>query len=76
MSDSQARDPLGAENDRRKLEGEITDEGPPVAQMASTYGSSLVTSEEHAAQLIADDGGKGDAPRDGTGRSRHAGPTD
>ena len=76
MSESQARDPLGTERDRRKLEGEITDEGPNVAQMASTFGSSMVTSEEHAEALIADDGGKGDAPRDGTGRSRRAGPTD
>ena len=76
MSESQTSDPLGAEHDRRKMEGEITDEGPPVAQMATTFGSSMITSEEHAEQLVAEDGGKGDAPRDGTGRSRRAGPTD
>ncbi len=61
-------DVLGVEEDRRKLDQEAPpEEGPPVAQMATTYGSSLVDSE-HADRLASDTTDAGDAPGDGLGR--------
>ena len=64
-------DILDSERDRRKLDQEAPpEEGPPVSQMATTYGSSLVESEEQADRLASDSTDDGDAPRDGLGRPR------
>lgn len=68
MPDEKSRDPLGAEHDRRKMDEDIPKEGPPVAQMATTYGSSLVTSEEQAERIATDAGGHGEGTHDGLGR--------
>jgi hypothetical protein len=73
MPTSDRSDPLGVEPDRRKLEDDVTDEGPPVSRMATTYGSSFVTSEEQARQLAAEETDEGLGSDDGLGRPRPIG---
>lgn len=48
MTDRDREDPLGIEADRAKAGETDPDEGPPMAQMATTYGTSFVQSEEQA----------------------------
>ena len=68
MGQEERSDPLGVEDEQRKLEHEVPEEGPPVAQMATTHGTVFVTSEEQAEQLADDGTDRGDAPRQGAGR--------
>ncbi len=65
MTDDRLDDPLGVEADEEKREG-ASKEGPPVGQMATTYGSSFIGSEEEA-EAVASQGTQDDeppAPRD------------
>ena len=79
MADDRKRidDPLALEEDHAKERRPVSEEGPPVAQMASTFGSSFVESEEHAEAIAADateeaDGGQG--THGGLGASQNPGP--
>ena len=60
-------DPLGAEHEPRNLGEDVPEEGPPVSQMATTYGSSMVTSEEHAEKIATEQADKGKGSPDGLG---------
>ena len=47
-------DPLGVERDHAKADDDLPKQGPPMAQMATTYGSSFVDSQEEADQLATE----------------------
>jgi len=47
-------DPLGVERDHAKAAGDLAEEGPSLAQMATTYGSSFVDSDDQAARLASE----------------------
>jgi hypothetical protein len=71
MSDTDHRDPLGVEEDREKRRGEARDTaGPNVAQMATTYGSSFIGSEDEAEALASDETDSGVGSEDGLGTPR------
>ena len=64
------RQPTGIDDDRRKLEGEAEEaEGPPVARMATTYGTAFADSEADARRLASDATDDGQAPDDGLGEA-------
>ncbi len=52
--DDTHHDPLDVEHDHQKRGPGLDDQGPPVAQLASTFGSSFVTDADQA-ERIADD---------------------
>ena len=56
MPDDRERvtDPLGVERDHAKADDDLPKPGPPMARMATTYGSSFVTSEEQADSLATE----------------------
>lgn len=55
--DDRTDDPLGVEDDHDKRGDELPREGPPVAQMATTYGSSFVESDDQADAVAAEPSG-------------------
>ena len=64
-------DVLGVREDRHKLDQEAPSvEGPPVSQLATTYGSSFIESEEQAERVASDTTDDGNSPPDGLGRPR------
>ncbi len=50
----EGHDPLGVDHDHEKRGPDLEKEGPPVAQLASTYGSSFVTDADQAARIGQD----------------------
>lgn len=54
MSEEDRHDPLETEHDRAKRGEGLPKEGPPVSQMATTFGSSFVGSEEEAEEIARD----------------------
>lgn len=69
-------DPLGVEHDKRKGDEDLPKEGPPVARMASTYGTAFATDEAHADELASDETDGGLGTHDGLGRPRPMGEGD
>lgn len=51
MTDDSARERLDTEHNRAKRGEGLPKEGPPVSQMATTFGSSFVGSEEEAEEI-------------------------
>ena len=72
MTDHARNDPLGVEADHEKAEGRPK-EGPPVAKMATTYGSSFVTDEDQADAIAADESDEGVGAHAGLGDHGHPG---
>jgi hypothetical protein len=69
MADQRQRndDPLlAAHGEERDEDDERSDAGPPVEQMATTYGSSLIRSQDQA-DAIADAGSPPTGPAGGDG---------